>query len=89
MFCFVFPFLDLPKMVSDSEFPALLEECLTDTIPDLEIRAVVKNHINTQIAQLQQSMNLSGAWPTKHQCFVYLLMQAANEMASRSCSQQA
>ena len=76
-------------MVPDSEFPDLLDSCLLDCFPDFERRTLIKNHINQQIADLQQSMNLAGAWPTLHQCFVYLVMQANDNVSSNNLSRQA
>ena len=64
-------------MVLDSEFPEMLEYCLAESISIPEMRDHVREVIIRQIEDIQLRMARAGCFPTKHQCLVYILMQAS------------
>ena len=65
-------------MVLDSEFPEMLEYCLAESIAIPEVRDHVREVIIRQIDRMKNRMARSGCFPTKHQCFIYILMQASD-----------
>ena len=64
-------------MVLDSEFPEMLENCLAEYFPVPEIRDNDREIIIQQIDDFQLRMAHAGCFLTKHQCFVYILMEVA------------
>ena len=69
-------------MVLDKDFPELLEQCLNDVVSILELMDNVRQHIFLKIEEYQTRMALLGSFPTKHQCFITIVIQAAFEPES-------
>ena len=73
-FCFL-------AMIPDSEFESWLDACLTELFvqPD-PIKPFMIDYIMSKIEILQQQLRPHGLFPTKHQCFVFIIMNFQNDV---------
>ena len=66
-------------MIPDSEFESWLDASLTELFvqPD-PMRPFMIDYILSKIELLQEQLRHQGLFPTKHQCFVYIIMNYEN-----------